>query len=285
MDIYPDKEHWLGGVFVPPEHRKKGVATELLKRTLELAKKLRVTTLYLQTERLDGGIYATLGWRPIEKIFCIQSGMLNLKTRKGSWVVPPGRLGWITADVEHAACSLGDIVGWSVYGEIHRDLCSDACVLRSTSLLEALLERVADRGKLNTRLSRDKSLATLIQSELSTVEKEPLGLIFPTSLPLRRVAERLMGDEAIAIKVPELAKMAGMSVRSFSRHFHRETGISFNQWRHKAIHHKAIEVIGSGESVTSAALTLGYDSVSAFIASFGREYGMSPMKFIKKGLG
>src|ERR1041384_6254418 len=28
MDIYPDKEHWLGGVFVSPDFRGKGIATE-----------------------------------------------------------------------------------------------------------------------------------------------------------------------------------------------------------------------------------------------------------------
>lgn len=67
MDIYPEKEHWLGGVFVRPEARGRGLATRLIERCLRLAESFGVETLYLQTERLDGGLYARLGWLPIEK--------------------------------------------------------------------------------------------------------------------------------------------------------------------------------------------------------------------------
>jgi predicted GNAT family N-acyltransferase len=66
MDIYPDKEHWLGGVFVSLESRGKGLGSQLVGKALELAKTFKVKTLYLQTERHDGGLYAGLGWQPIE---------------------------------------------------------------------------------------------------------------------------------------------------------------------------------------------------------------------------
>ena len=68
MDIYPDKEHWLGGVYVAPSARGRGLASRLVAKALELAKTFHVKTLYLQTERFDGGLYASLGWRPIEKV-------------------------------------------------------------------------------------------------------------------------------------------------------------------------------------------------------------------------
>lgn len=68
MDIYPDREHWLGGVFVLPEYRNKVVATRLIGRVVEIARSLGVETLHLQTERLDGGLYARLGWRVSEQV-------------------------------------------------------------------------------------------------------------------------------------------------------------------------------------------------------------------------
>jgi len=65
--MYPDKEHWLGGVFVPPRYRGSGfgsaIATEIATRAAEYG----VEVLHLQTERLDGGLYARLGWEPIEQ--------------------------------------------------------------------------------------------------------------------------------------------------------------------------------------------------------------------------
>jgi GNAT superfamily N-acetyltransferase len=68
MEIYPDKEHWLGGVYVPPEHRGKKIAAKLITRAIGVARSLGVKTLYLQTENLDGGLYRKLGWQPIERV-------------------------------------------------------------------------------------------------------------------------------------------------------------------------------------------------------------------------
>lgn len=68
MDIYPDKEHWLGGVFVTPQARGQGLASTLVNRALDLAKTFQVRTLYLQTEQMDGGLYAKLGWKPLEQV-------------------------------------------------------------------------------------------------------------------------------------------------------------------------------------------------------------------------
>jgi len=67
MDIYPEKTHWLGGVFISPTARHRGLASRLVGKALELATSFNVETLYLQTERLDGGLYAKLGWKPIEE--------------------------------------------------------------------------------------------------------------------------------------------------------------------------------------------------------------------------
>ena len=68
MDIYPLKEHWIGGIFVPPEHRGKGIATRLVTRLTDIAHTLEVNTLYLQTEQLNGGLYTRLGWKPVERV-------------------------------------------------------------------------------------------------------------------------------------------------------------------------------------------------------------------------
>lgn len=68
MTIYPEKEHWLGGVFVAPEHRGNGVAVRLIDAIVNSARALGVDVLHIQTERLDGGLYPKLGWRRSEQI-------------------------------------------------------------------------------------------------------------------------------------------------------------------------------------------------------------------------
>jgi GNAT superfamily N-acetyltransferase len=68
MDIYPDREFWLGGVYVDFTARRRGVAKLLVQRIEQIAKQLKIRELFLQTEKLTGGLYAELGWLPIEQI-------------------------------------------------------------------------------------------------------------------------------------------------------------------------------------------------------------------------
>jgi Acetyltransferase (GNAT) family len=68
MDIYPDKEYWLGSVYTPIPFRHQGVASGLSDQVAALAKSFGIDTLFLQTERLDGGLYPQLGWKPLEKV-------------------------------------------------------------------------------------------------------------------------------------------------------------------------------------------------------------------------
>jgi predicted N-acetyltransferase YhbS len=68
MDIYPDREHWLGGVYVPTMYRDRRVGSRVVENVVERARLLNVSTLHLQTERLDGGMYGRLGWKEAERV-------------------------------------------------------------------------------------------------------------------------------------------------------------------------------------------------------------------------
>lgn len=65
---YPELHGWLGSVFVTVHARGNGVATALCLHALELARQLGLPRLHLQTEQLDGGLYAELGWLPSERV-------------------------------------------------------------------------------------------------------------------------------------------------------------------------------------------------------------------------
>ena len=68
MDIYPEKEHCLGGVYICHRQRGKGLARKLVIKAKDIAKSHGIKTLYLQTENLSGGVYSQLGWQAIEQI-------------------------------------------------------------------------------------------------------------------------------------------------------------------------------------------------------------------------
>ena len=64
MEAFPDKEHWIGGVYVTPGHRGKSYGSQIVEQIVKIAPRYGVRTLHLQTEVLDGGLYARLGWTP-----------------------------------------------------------------------------------------------------------------------------------------------------------------------------------------------------------------------------
>jgi GNAT superfamily N-acetyltransferase len=63
-DIFPDKEHWLGGVYVSAAHRGHRIGSRLVSEIVARAPDFDVTELYLQTPQLDGGLYLDIGWQP-----------------------------------------------------------------------------------------------------------------------------------------------------------------------------------------------------------------------------
>ncbi len=67
-DMFPEKEHWLGGVYVAAEHRGHGFGSALANEIAARAPRYGVEQLYLQTERLDGGLYLGLGWQPEQQV-------------------------------------------------------------------------------------------------------------------------------------------------------------------------------------------------------------------------
>ncbi len=68
MDIFPEREHWLGTVLVAPEARGRGTDSELCEGVARAARSRGIETLFLQTVLLNGGLYAKLGWQPVEQV-------------------------------------------------------------------------------------------------------------------------------------------------------------------------------------------------------------------------
>ena len=58
-----------------------------------------------------------------------------------------------------------------------------------------------------------------------------------------------------------------------------ETGLTFGAWQRQARLLRALELLGTGLGVGDVAFTLGYESISAFIAMFRRTFGTTPARY------
>ncbi|MAM11287.1 MAG: hypothetical protein CML23_12660 [Rhizobiaceae bacterium] len=65
--------------------------------------------------------------------------------------------------------------------------------------------------------------------------------------------------------------------------FKRETGLSFSEWRNRLRLMEAVNHLSHGKSSVEIAGLLGYRSASAFVAAFGRGFGVPPQSYLKVG--
>ena len=93
------------------------------------------------------------------------------------------------------------------------------------------------------------------------------------------MARAILDDLADERGVEALGVWAGVSPRTLARRFTLETGFTPSAWRQRARILRALELLASGQPVTTIALDLGYDNVSAFIAMFKRVMGVTPERY------
>ena len=122
-------------------------------------------------------------------------------------------------------------------------------------------------------------IAAVILDEIASLPRQRLTLPLPSERRLLKIAQQLAADPADPRSLPEWAAWAGIAPRTLTRRFALETGLAFSAWRTRARLMRAIELLAAGGAVTSVALELGYDSLSAFISMFRRSLGVSPGKF------
>ena len=67
-DKFPDKRYWLGNVYVDAAWRGHGIAAKLVREIIRIATEKRIPALHLQTLHPDGGLYARLGWQPLDHV-------------------------------------------------------------------------------------------------------------------------------------------------------------------------------------------------------------------------
>lgn len=68
LDLCDAWDYWLGDVYVLPAHRGRGVASAICCRVQAIAAAFGIRRLYLQTARIDGGLYSRLGWHVVKQI-------------------------------------------------------------------------------------------------------------------------------------------------------------------------------------------------------------------------
>jgi len=210
-------------------------------------------------------------------------GVITVFTGSGNWVVPPQRAIWVPGRVLHSMQMRGPVTMFNTYirpqAARHLGLPQQCEVLDVSPLLRHLLEKAVEIPARYALNGRDGYLMGLLQHEIAQMPVLPLCAPLPGEPRLAQACQRFLAAPSLDIGIDTMAAHAGMSRRTFTRQFREHTGISYLQWRQQACLLAAIVRLGNGESVTRAAVELGYSSPSAFATVFKQVLGEVPSRY------
>jgi len=208
------------------------------------------------------------------------TGLMHVATQAGEWVVPPQHAVWIPPNTVHSVKFVG-VSTRSLYIEpicaaALRDRCS---VISVSPLLRQLLIEAVDLPLLYAS-DRDRSLVQLLLLELAAMPTREFDIPLPQHPVLLAQCQKFLLAPTIHDAADGWASAMCMSPSTFRRHFLQQTGLSFSAWRQRACVVTALAWLVAGKSVNEVALSLGYDSSSAFSTMFRRVTGQVPSFYI-----
>lgn len=241
---------------------------------------IRLTGQKMKIEKFD---YDSLHSTPWHKhasgqLYWLNHGILVIETTSVQWTVTPGSLGWFPADVSHRAWVPAGVKGQSLYLEPAScpPFPAHPGVYGADAFVMAILERLCREGDFSSPAEYQRHLLKLLGFEIAGAPDLPLQLTLPVDRRARNVANELLKNPACALDQTQLAKQWGLSVRSLSRLFTQQTGLSFSQWRQQAKVVTSLQWVLAGLPVSEVALRSGYSNVSAYIDVFRQRFGKTP---------
>lgn len=210
-------------------------------------------------------------------------GVLTVLTIEGRFTAPPAMAVWIPPGLEHDIRTVGPAKFRSLY--VAEDACDgmpEHCTVVSVDpLLRQLILEAAQFPRDWDEAGAPGRLMAVLLDRIRAAEPAELHLPLPADPRLRSVTDALLSDPSDRRTLEDFAKSTGAAPRTLARLFLKETGMSFGAWRRQRVLLAALEQLGNGEPVTSVALSLGYDSPSAFIAMFKKTLGATPSRYLQ----
>ncbi|AUQ24903.1 AraC family transcriptional regulator [Dickeya zeae] len=211
------------------------------------------------------------------------TGVMLVEAADRRWVIPPQRALWIPPLMEHSYRLLSHTELRAVY--VSKSLLS-ACpgftrhglvhVINATSLVKALIAGLFS-GEHHGQIKR--KMVLLLLDILSEAPSAVAELPVPRDERLFRATRELMLSHRWEASLTDMAYIANMSERSFSRLFLRDTGFSFRTWKQRARIYTSLDLLSENIPVKQIAWQLGFSCPAAFSTAFRAVMGITPGDF------
>ncbi|WP_244598735.1 AraC family transcriptional regulator [Rhizobium tubonense] len=264
-------------------NRSKRVPADTPERHNKRLRAIEASTgpIYAMPSHYPAGDFVEWHSHSRPQLLYARTGVVMVTSTQGRWMVPPEHALWIPAGIEHSVDILGEVNMLSVY--VAQDALpafpNVARVVAITDLARALIVEAAAPRPDGASTGRIDLIMPLLLDVISTLPDRSLGLPFPEEPRLAALCSRFLAKPSPHLVIDDWARELSMSRRTFTRAFHRETGLSLSIWRQQACLFAALPRLAGGEPVTSVALDLGYESIAAFTTMFKRMLGVAPRAY------
>jgi AraC-like DNA-binding protein len=220
---------------------------------------------------------------PRSQLTYCTSGVMVIEASDCVFMLPPRRAIWIPAGTDHEVRCRGPVDSYTLYIDPALDPDPQtARVIEVSELVRALVFEVGRFSPDYDLAGREGEIARLLLAEVRRMPVTPTDLPMPQDPRLLRVCHMLIDNPADPRDLDAWASVAAMGRRTFTRAFRRETGAGLATWRQQVRLMAAIPKLEAGQPVTTVAFDVGYDSPSAFAATFHSVFGLAPSAFIAR---
>ncbi|WP_411818598.1 helix-turn-helix domain-containing protein [Hyphococcus sp. DH-69] len=234
----------------------------------------------LAEEYQPSEVHSTHSHRRAQLLYA-SSGVMSVTVSSANYTIPPQRALWIPANVPHEVSCRGHVSLRTLYfnDELAARVEQESFIVEVSDFLKALILELVRLGTTNSYGKRSQLITELLLGELISMPPAPCTVPLPEDFRLRRVCQHILEDPSNKLTLDDLAAIAGMGRRTFSRLFKVQTGVGVAAWWRQVRLMEALSMLSSGERVTTVALAVGYESPSAFTSVFQKTFGMSPSEY------
>ncbi|MCQ4326382.1 helix-turn-helix transcriptional regulator [Pseudomonas stutzeri] len=234
--------------------------------------------LFARSESLPERTTTPRHSHPWAQLSYATSGVLRVHTDGGRFLAPPQRAILIPPGLLHEVISSPQTEMRSLYLDDSVLAWAPArCqVLEVSPLLRELIRAFGQLPVAYDEQGAEGRLAAVLLDQLQAAPEIGYSLPWPSDPHLRRLCETLYAAPELPFGLAHWSERLGLSEKTLTRRFRRDTGLSFRAWRQRLRLLSALPLLEQGAPVTDVALACGYDSTSAFIAAFRLLFGFTP---------
>jgi len=207
------------------------------------------------------------------------SATVVISCAERDWIIPPGHGMWIPADTVHAVEVLRSGAGSALVFDPGR--CPIAWPRPAAVVTRPLVrELIRYLGRLDSASTDARGRAEAVLFDvLEPARPTAILLPVPSDDRLRKITDGLIANPADGRDLARWAYEVGAGVRTLTRLFVAQTGMTFGQWRTNARIRAAITLLAEGAAVGTVARRVGFAKPSAFTEAFRRVTGHVPAAF------